>query len=192
MSKSKGQEEEAAVSTELPVGITSSTEKVDRVRDIIFGTQMRDYTQRFDTISRELARLGQEVTRLTEQMQEQDKRLRKELRQESDRLLAQMQDQDKAQQQQLQAVDQRLSEQLHLLDQKHTTSAQSLAGHLANVEQLLRNELHDLSRQLNSNKVDRPSLGELLIALGTGLKTEEPAPLQISNDLLDQLSEELF
>jgi DNA anti-recombination protein RmuC len=192
MSKSKGQEEETVMSGGLPSGLTNSVEKVDRVRDIIFGTQMRDYTQRFDTISRELARLGQEVTRLNEQMQEQEKRLRKELRQESDRLLAQMQDQDKAQQQQLQAVDQRLSEQLQLLDQKHTTSAQSLASHLATVEQLLRNELHDLSAQLNHNKVDRPSLGELLIELGTSLKTKEPAALQVPNDLLDQLNEELF
>lgn len=192
MSNSKEQEGEAAISVGLPATMTSSAEKVERVRDIIFGAQMRDYTQRFDTMSRELARVGQEVTRLTEQLQEQEKRLRKELRQESDRLLAQMQDQDKAQQQQIQALDQRLSEQLQLLDQKHTASAQALANHLASVEQLLRDELHDLSRQLNSNKVDRPSLGDLLIELGTGLKTKEPDPLQISTDLLDQLNEELF
>ncbi|MEZ4677885.1 MAG: hypothetical protein R2932_27075 [Caldilineaceae bacterium] len=172
--------------------LMESTEKVERIRDIIFGTQMRDYTQRFDTLSRELARVSQEVTRLGEQMQEQEKRLRAELRQESDRLLAQLQDQDKAHQQQLQALDQRLSAQLHDLDQKHTQNAQTLGTNLASVEQLLRNELHDIMKQLNRAKVDRPSLGELLVNLGTSLQTNEPKPLQLSADLLDQLSEELF
>ncbi len=176
----------------LSGGITGSAEKVERIRDIIFGAQMRDYTQRFDALNRELVRVSQEVTQLSEQMKEQENRLHKELRQESERLLSQLQEQDQTRQQQIQKIDQRLSEQLQTLDQKHTESAQTLASHLVSVEQMLRQELHQLSMQLNDAKVDRPSLGELLINLGTNLQTTTPKPLETQGDLLDQLNDELF
>ena len=48
-----------------------SVQEVERIRDIIFGTQMRDYEQRFQTVQRDLERLQQEIDRLTEQLAEQ-------------------------------------------------------------------------------------------------------------------------
>jgi hypothetical protein len=66
---------------------------VERVRDIIFGPQMRDYDQRFHTIQRDIERLRQELELLNEQMgeldREQGKRvqtLRRESRQSDDDL----------------------------------------------------------------------------------------------------------
>jgi sirohydrochlorin ferrochelatase len=60
-------------------------QEVDRIRDIIFGHQMRDYDQRFQIVRRDLERLQQELDRLAERLAEQDssqaKRLQ-ELRQE--------------------------------------------------------------------------------------------------------------
>lgn len=46
-------------------------QKVDRVRDIIFGHQMRDYEQRFQLVQRDLKRLQQELDRLAEQLSDQ-------------------------------------------------------------------------------------------------------------------------
>jgi DNA repair exonuclease SbcCD ATPase subunit len=175
----------------LNVSITDSVDKVERIRDLIFGTHMRDYTQRFDAISRDLARLTQETTRLNELIQEQDGKFTRLLRQEVDRLGAQLQEQDKRAQQQLQQVDQRLTEQIKELDQKHTQSAKELATNLARTERILRDELHELSQQLNNMKVDRPTLGDLLINIGQNLKTNDPTPLALSVDLLDELSAEL-
>lgn len=175
----------------LSGSITGSADKVERIREILFGAQMREYTQRFDTIARDVTRLNQEVARLGEQMREQEARLRKELRQEVEHLSSLLQDQDKKQQQQLQQLDQRLTNQLQELDRKHTEGAQKLAHNLHQLEQNLRAELHDLSRRLNSMKVDRPTLGELLIGIGTSLKSNEPEPLQLQIDLLDQLNEGL-
>ena len=70
-----------------------SIAEVDRIRDIIFGTQMRDYDQQFQTVRRDLERLQQEIDRLTEQLTDQDsahsKRLRdmrREVRQTDDGL----------------------------------------------------------------------------------------------------------
>jgi chromosome segregation ATPase len=68
-------------------------QEVDRIRDIIFGPQMRDYQQRFDNFQRDLDRLQAEIDRLAEQMAEQDseqgkklQNLRRETRQADDTL----------------------------------------------------------------------------------------------------------
>jgi hypothetical protein len=39
--------------------------------------------------------------------------------------------------------------------------------------------------------VDRPTLGDLLIDIGQNLKANDPTPLALVPDLLDQLSQEL-
>jgi len=62
-----------------------SVQEVDRIRDIIFGHQMRDYDQQFQIVRRDLERLQQELDRLAERLAEQDSsqaRRLQELRQE--------------------------------------------------------------------------------------------------------------
>jgi chromosome segregation ATPase len=66
---------------------------VERVRDIIFGPQMRDYDQRFHTLQRDIERLRQELEQLNEQIGEMDREqskrvqtLRRESRQSDDDL----------------------------------------------------------------------------------------------------------
>ncbi|MFQ5341289.1 MAG: hypothetical protein ACE5F6_07035 [Anaerolineae bacterium] len=68
-------------------------QEVDRIRDIIFGPQMRDYEHRFQTFQRDLDRLQQATDRLNEQLADQDSNqgkklqaLRKEMRQADDDL----------------------------------------------------------------------------------------------------------
>lgn len=66
---------------------------VERVRDIIFGPQMREYDQRFLTVQRDIERLRQELEQLNEQLGELDREhgrrvqnLRRESRQADDDL----------------------------------------------------------------------------------------------------------
>jgi hypothetical protein len=66
---------------------------MDRVRDIIFGPQMREYAQQFQTVERDLERLQQEIDRLAEQLADQDssqtkklQNLRREMRRADDGL----------------------------------------------------------------------------------------------------------
>ena len=54
-------------------------QEVDRIRDIIFGSQMRDYEQRFETVQHDLDRLRQEIDRLSEQLADQDSSQNKKL-----------------------------------------------------------------------------------------------------------------
>lgn len=70
-----------------------SAQEVDRIRDIIFGPQMRDYEQRFQIVQRDLDRLQQEIDRLSEQLTDQDsaqskklQNLHREMRQADDGL----------------------------------------------------------------------------------------------------------
>ncbi len=72
---------------------------VDRLRDIIFGGQMREYAQRFQTVQRDLERLQSELDRLTEEMTDQgrdfDKKLqalRRDTRQGDDDLRTELRD----------------------------------------------------------------------------------------------------
>ena len=58
---------------------TESVQEVDRIGDIIFGPQMRDYQQRFQIFQRDLERLQQEIDHLTEQLADQDSSQSKKL-----------------------------------------------------------------------------------------------------------------
>jgi hypothetical protein len=60
-----------------------SAQEVDRIRDIIFGPQMRDYEQRFQIIQRDLDRLQN----LRREMRQADEDLRDELRQTAQNLM---------------------------------------------------------------------------------------------------------
>jgi len=113
--------------TPQPIPQLKASQDVSRIRDIIFGPQIRDYEQRFQTLVRDLERLQQELDHTTEQLSDQDvvldkkiQALRKEARQNNDDLRAEMRE---------------------------------------NVQ------------KLTFDKVDRITLGELFIQLGTNLKT---------------------
>lgn len=74
-----------------------TAQEVERIRDIIFGPQMRDYEQRFQTLQRDLSRLQQELDRLTDQLAEQGNshnkklnELRRDMRQADDDLRDEM------------------------------------------------------------------------------------------------------
>jgi chromosome segregation ATPase len=67
--------------------------EVDRIRDIIFGSQMRDYQQQFETARLDLERLQEQIDQVNERLVEQDaeqgkklQALRRETRQAADSL----------------------------------------------------------------------------------------------------------
>ncbi|MFN8489226.1 MAG: hypothetical protein U0350_16710 [Caldilineaceae bacterium] len=181
----------APTTAALPGSVTDSSEKVERIREILFGAQMREFTQKFDLVQREVVRLQQEIIRLNEQLREQDKTLRKQLREEGERLATQLQEQDARQGQQLTAAEQRQLEQLQNVDQRHTQHAQQLGEQIRRTERAVLGELSQVSTELNHAKADRSVLGNLLIDLGASLKAKTPDPITKVTDVLDQLSEEL-
>jgi uncharacterized membrane-anchored protein YhcB (DUF1043 family) len=51
---------------------TETAEELGRIRDILFGHQMRETQQRFDAVRRDLERLQGELDRLRQQLADQD------------------------------------------------------------------------------------------------------------------------
>ncbi len=171
--------------------VTDSFDKVERIRDLLFGPQMRDYTQRIAALNRDLATLSQATARLSEIIQEQESKFAHLLRQETERIATQLQEQGKRAQEHLQQVDERLTEEWKALEQSHSQHINAVAHSIDYTEQTLRAELHELAQGLNHQKVDRSTLSDLLINLGQSLKSTAPTPLPMAVDLLDQLSQEL-
>ncbi|UCC62799.1 MAG: HAMP domain-containing histidine kinase [Anaerolineae bacterium] len=67
-------DEQTPVGSQVDMG-----QEVDRIRDIIFGAQMREYQHHFQAIQRDLDRLQQQIDRLAEQLGEQDRNQGKKL-----------------------------------------------------------------------------------------------------------------
>ena len=82
--------------SDKPTGATpqaESAQEMERIRDIIFGAQMRDYERQFQTIQRDLERLQRDIDRLSQQLTDQESSqskkiqgLRQEMRQADDDL----------------------------------------------------------------------------------------------------------
>ena len=54
------------------VGLELDQQGVNRIRDIVFGPQMREYEQRFQQIKNDLERMQQEMERLSDKLIDQD------------------------------------------------------------------------------------------------------------------------
>lgn len=77
--------------------LQASSQDVERIRDIIFGTQMRDYQQQFEALQQDVVRLRQEIDQLSERLGEQDssqgkkvQTLRRDMRQADDDLRSEL------------------------------------------------------------------------------------------------------
>ena len=168
-----------------------SADKVERIREIAFGAQMRDYTQKFDLVNKELSRLNREIERLNQQLRDQESLHKRQLREESERLAAQLHEQDRRLTQQLQDLDKRETNEFEEITQKFTQRIQELDQVMHSSDRNLLDKLRDLSDQLNHVKVDRASLGDWLVELGSNLKAKAPAPLTAEVDELDQVFSQL-
>lgn len=171
--------------------VTESSDKVERIREIVFGAHMRDYAQKFDLLNRELSRLNREVERLNQQLRDQESGFKRQLRDEGERFNNQLQEQDRRQTQQLESLDKRQTQEIETLAEKQTQRMQELDQIMHTGDRDLLEKLRELSAQLNDLKVDRVTLGDLLVDLGSNLKKHSPPPIGAELDVLDQLTAEL-
>jgi len=119
---------------------TESVQEVDRIRDIIFGPQMRDYQQRFQIFQRDLERLQQEIDHLTEQLADQDSSqskklqdLRREMRKADDGLRGELR--ETAQRLTIEKVDRVALGELFIELGTHLKTGGSLAELLKSLEE---------------------------------------------------------
>lgn len=129
---------------------TLQGESVDRIRDIIFGPKMRDYEQRFDALTRDLARLQQDLDHLGEQLTVKDaaqsknlQAVRQELRQADGEL-----------RNELKAESTRLTGQLAEQHTGHSNAIQAARQELLQADDLVQTALKADLEQLNSTLTD--------------------------------------
>lgn len=134
----------------------AGSESVERVRDIIFGPKMRDYDQRFEAITRDLARLQQDIDGLSQQLTAKDaaqgrnlQALRQELRQADSELKTA-----------LKADVSRLGTQLSEQGAAHNTAVQALRQELQQADSDLQSALKAEVDQLNSQLADHAAAQE--------------------------------
>jgi len=153
-----------------------SIAEVDRIRNILFGSQMRVYEQQFKRMASQLDLLGKQVAEfgavLDQQRTDQESRLRKfqedmhQRHSELERTLTGQQGQweDKFEQ--------------------STAETRRLAAELRKQGQELRDEFTTALDALEDGKTSRHDLGDLLVEVGTRLKGQMGLA-----DLLGQLEE---
>ena len=105
-----------------------SMQDVGRIREIIFGSQMRDYEQRFRLLQRDLEGLQSELEALREQSNAQNREQDKKL--------------------------------------------QALRDDTRQSDDELRAEAREAVDRLTMDKVDRSTLGDLLVEMGNRLKQD--------------------
>lgn len=208
MSEKKSAKESA--NPEKVDGGADSIEKVERIRDIVFGAQMRDYDRRFGGIARDISRIQQEMNSANEKILGQIKALDNQLREHHERLSARVQEQgkqlsarieqvDSQQSAKMSELDTRFGTQMRQLEEDLTRQLQSLrmAGDeqfdglhrsVAQISEDLRDEIRDHADRLSDSKTDRTTLGQLLIQVGKDL--QEGTGASVFSQLLDELASE--
>lgn len=121
-----GKSKEAASGTNAAAAVPSAHD-LERIRQIIFGSQMRQIEQRFTTQDRDIARLEKEIASLQSRLADHEAQQTKDL--------------------------------------------QALRQEIREFDDELRQQLHQLGQHLEDEKMDRVSLGELFIEMGTQVKS---------------------
>jgi DNA anti-recombination protein RmuC len=164
---------------------------VDQIRDIIFGTQVRDYDNRFTKIESDISKLQQEMRSGMEQLKNSfsvelkaavealDKKLKSltlntqeettDLRSSVDRLNRKFTTS-------IQTLDEALDGQTNSIREELSESKKQLQEETNVLRDLMLEELERHFSDLRENKVSRDDMAETLFALGMRMKGSELIP----------------
>lgn len=164
-------------------------DKVERIRELIFGPQLRDISNQFDSMDKRLERLEKEISAISADLQEQITKNQENLNALEQRITAQLNDLDKRLVEQMGRVDARLGEQIQGIDNRLSQRLDSLLKDIRELEKATNSELRRTADEIDQTKLDRFSLGELFAQLGQGLKESTPGD-EIAS-LLDAIEHEI-
>lgn len=175
---------------------TSETASVDKIRDILFGNQMRDYERKFgfleERLLKEIADLRDETGKRIDSIETY---IKKEVESLADRLKAEQDirsESDRKTLKELHETAKTLSENVEKLDEKQSKDARDLRQQLLEQSKNLSGEIrkkHQESsttllqsvQELQAAKVDRFTLSELLMEMA----------VRMSNGLSEKLEAEI-
>jgi len=176
---------------QLSTGDLGAAGNLDKVRDLLFGTQMRDMEKHFARLEE---RLQKDLTELKEETRGRFESLEVFLRKEIESLTDQLKAEQDARQQAILTLTQELTETAKAFDQRtnqveeHIVKTQrELRQHILDQSRTLRDEFWDRYRELSeatdrgiqelrAEKTDRATLAVLLTELAMRLGNEYLLP----------------
>ncbi len=164
---------------------------IDQIRDIIFGSQLRDFETRFDKLESDLSMLQQEIEDRTEQVKtvlSTEMRAAVEaLEKKFKTLNLNTQEESADLKQQIDRVNRKFSTSLEALDEAIDKQSNSIRDELSQTRDRLQEDVRSLKNQvfeeltrrfsvLRDEKVARDDMAEILFELGMRLKGTEFVP----------------
>ncbi len=165
--------------------------KVDRIRDILFGTQMRDYDGRFQKLDERLSREATEARNdvqkrldgLESFLKSEVESLRTSLRSEQsergnavEKLVRDLAETARAFELKLNNLDERAGRDVHQLRQQLLEQAAALRGELKEKHEHMQAGLSREAEQIRSAMTGRESLAEMFSEVALRLKNEFHVP----------------
>ena len=184
----KHTETQASSPSETPSNDTDSGDNVDRIRDILFGQQLREFERKFQQIE---SRLNEDLESLRSELGQQGESLQSYIDSEIGILDSKLKGEADTRQQQLddlqdelkktaRQIDARLNdlaaqlaEQGREYNQKLLKLQQDISAELKKAGNNLRERLDERYRELSEAKVNRSALAEMLTTLALQLSDEE-------------------
>jgi DNA anti-recombination protein RmuC len=172
------------------------TENVDRIREILFGSQMREYQQRFvqleDRLLRETSELRSDVRRRVDSV---DASARQEVSSLADRLNLERGERREV----IDRVSRELTETTKLFERRIAQTEEQMSKDVRELRQLVLDQIRSLAEELTqcvgkaevlqnrrleevrTNSMDRLALADLLAELALRIKGEFQLPEVIAN-----------
>lgn len=164
---------------------------IDQIRDIIFGSQLRDYNSRFDKIESDLALLQEDAQDRVEQLKTiltaEIKSVVENLDKKIKTLSSNAQEELTDLRQQADRLNRKFSSSIEALDEALDSQTNSLRGELGQTRDQLQDEVRGLRSQvleeldrrftlLTESKISRDDMAEVLFEVGMRLKGTEFVP----------------
>lgn len=164
---------------------------IDQIRDILFGSQLRDYNTRLDQVESTVSVLQQEIRDRTDELKQsmfkeiqavvdamekkiksmtlKDNEEKIEIRQQLDRL-------SKRLSANVTTLDETIDKQTSALRDDLTSSREKLQGDILDLRNQIFDELDKRIANLTKSKVARSDMAEILFEVGLRLKGSEFVP----------------
>lgn len=137
---------------------------VDRIRDIIFGEQIQDYSAKFDEIATQLSAIDARLAQINDRISEHERDVDSQIQHQKQKF-----ESDLAQ------LDSEFTKQLADLAEETQQRADSIKSSVSTLGKKVRKEMRESAQELSTLKMDRGTLGDLFVQMGEVLVANEPA-----------------
>ena len=191
---------EAASRSQAQAAMLAGTGNVDKIRDILFGSQMREYERRFSRLEE---RMLKEITNLKEDLKKGfdslETYIKKEVELLSDRQKIEQDDRTAAIQEvsrdlkdtattiekKIANIEDQLNKRARDLHDQILTQSKNISEEVQKKHEAISASLERETQELQNDKVDRSNLGELLMEMAMRLTNETGLNL-VKSGLMDE------